>query len=212
MSAPKDKTGKEIGVNDQLVYFANEGNKSHMAIVLRIGADGALFGIKLARRGVWHTDAVHVLDGYQFDRLVRTYDRDLDWGGDQILRDAKDYINISPSRAPPAPPAPPAVIDVNRKELPEDDPILYQPFSEGQDVIRIGKRNNWLFDGVSLSKYWKDQGKKTNPLVSGFNGAVLNDSEIERGILHIVEESKGGRRRKTRKHSRRSRKTRRSRK
>jgi hypothetical protein len=39
----------------------------------------------------------------------------------------------------------------------------------------------------------------------------LNDSEIERGILHIVEESKGGRRR-TRKTKRRSRKTRRSRK
>jgi hypothetical protein len=112
----------------------------------------------------------------------------------------------------PAAPAPPAVININRKELPEEDPILYRPFSEGQRVIRIGKRNNWLFDDDSLSKYWKDQGKKTNPLVSGFNGAVLNDSEIERGILHIVEESKGGRRRKTRKHSRRSRKTRRSRK
>ena len=197
-------------MNDELVYFANEGNKSHMAIVLRIGADGALFGVKVARDGVYYTDAVRVLDGYQFDRLVRTYD--LDWGGDQILRDAKDYINISPSRAPPAPPAPPAVINVNRKELPEEDPILYQPFSEGQDVIRIGKRNNWLFDGVSLSKYWNDQGKKTNPLVAGFNGTVLNDSEIERGILHIVEESKGGRRRKTRKtrkHTRRPRKTRR---
>ena len=110
----------------------------------------------------------------------------------------------------PAAPAPPAVININSKELPENEPILYKPFSEGQDVIRIGKRNNWLFDGVSLSKYWKDQGKKTNPLVSGFNGTVLNDSEIERGTLHIVEESKGGRRRKTRKHSRRSRKTRRS--
>ena len=110
----------------------------------------------------------------------------------------------------PAAPAPPAVININSKELPENEPILYKPFSEGQDVIRIGKRNNWLFDDDSLSKYWKDQGKKTNPLVSGFNGAVLNDSEIERGTLHIVEESKGGRRRKTRKHSRRSRKTRRS--
>ena len=110
----------------------------------------------------------------------------------------------------PAAPAPPAVINVNRDKLPEDDPISFLPFSEGQRVIRIGKRNNWLFDDDSLSKYWKDQGKKTNPLVSGFNGTVLNDSEIERGILHIVEESKGGRRRKTKKSKRRSRKTRRS--
>ena len=104
----------------------------------------------------------------------------------------------------------PGVIEVESDQLPEKDPISFMPFSEGQNVIRIGKRNNWLFD-ASLSEYWEKSGRKTNPLVNGYNGAELNDSEIERGILHIVDpKPKGGRRRKTKKSKRRSRKTRRS--
>ena len=102
----------------------------------------------------------------------------------------------------------PGVIEVKSDELLPLDPILYEPYREGQNVIRIQGNPNWVFDGSNLSKYWKKSGRNTNPLVSGPDGPVVPDDRIERGILHIVP--KGGRRRKTRKHTRRSRKTRRS--
>lgn len=108
-------------------------------------------------------------------------------------------------------PDPPAVIDVNRADLlPDGDPILMEPYEEGQHIIQIEGNPNWVFDGASLSKYWKRHGRKTNPLVSGPDGPVVPAERIKEGTLHIVEESKGGRRRKTKKSKRRSRKTRRS--
>jgi hypothetical protein len=108
----------------------------------------------------------------------------------------------------------PAVIDVNHDDLLPQDPVLYEPYREGQDVIRI-KGNpgnpNWVFDGKSLSEYWEKSGRNTNPLVSGPDGPVVPDDLIERGTLHIVK-PKGGRRRTRKSRRVRVRKTRRSRK
>jgi len=90
----------------------------------------------------------------------------------------------------------PGVIEVKSTDLLPQDPVLYEPYREGQDVIRIQGNPNWVFDGASLSEYWEKSGRNTNPLVSGFDGPVVTDDRIERGILHIVDpKPKGGRRR-----------------
>jgi hypothetical protein len=100
------------------------------------------------------------------------------------------------------------VIDVNRADLLPQEPILYTDYEEGQHIIQIQGNPNWVFDAESLWSYWKPRGRKTNPLVSGFNGPALPDDQIKYGTLHIIE-PKGGRRRKTKKSKRRARKTRR---
>jgi len=101
------------------------------------------------------------------------------------------------------------VIDVNRADLLPQEPILYTDYEEGQHIIQIQGNPNWVFDAESLWSYWKPRGRKTNPLVSGFNGPALPDDQIKYGTLHIIEPKGGRRRRKTRKSGRRVRKTRR---
>jgi len=100
------------------------------------------------------------------------------------------------------------VINVHRSDLLPEDPVYYRPYTEGQTVIRILGQSDWVFDG-SLFNDWKARGRKTNPLVSGWNGPTVPDDQIQYGTLHIIEPT-GGKSRRRR--MRRARKTRRSRK
>jgi hypothetical protein len=103
-----------------------------------------------------------------------------------------------------------SVINVHRSDLLPVDPVYSRPYTEGQSVIRILGQSDWVFDG-SLMNFWNKHGRKTNPLVSGFNGPIVPDDQIQYGTLHIIEPTGGkSRRRKTRR--RRAQKTRRSRK
>lgn len=95
-------------------------------------------------------------------------------------------------------------IDVKQSELPEHDPILYMPYTQGQRVIRIGKRNNWIYDRADIEQYWDTKGFKSNPLVGS---QPIDENTIEYGTLNILPD--GGRRRRTKKSKRRARKTRR---
>lgn len=96
-------------------------------------------------------------------------------------------------------------IDVKQSELPEHDPILYMPYTQGQRVIRIGKRNNWIYDRADIEQYWDKKGFKSNPLVGS---QPIDENTIEYGTLNILPDG-GRRRRRTKKSKRRARKTRR---
>jgi hypothetical protein len=78
------------------------------------------------------------------------------------------------------------------------------PYTQGQRVIRIGKRNNWIYDRADIEQYWDKKGFKSNPLVGS---QPIDENTIEYGILNILPD--GGRRRRTKKSKRRARKTRR---
>ena len=103
-------------------------------------------------------------------------------------------------------PLPPVEVtfDVKQSELEPRDIFTGDEFKQGDRVIRIGGKNNWIYNRDELEKWWK-QKPKTNPLVG--TDEMAEGTTIEYGTLNIVPE-KGGRR-KTRKHKRRSRKTRR---
>ena len=103
-------------------------------------------------------------------------------------------------------PPPPVEVtfDVKQSELEPRDIFTGDEFKQGDRVIRIGGKNNWIYNRDELEKWWK-QKPKTNPLVG--TDEMAEGTTIEYGTLNIVPE-KGGRR-KTRKHKRRSRKTRR---
>ena len=103
-------------------------------------------------------------------------------------------------------PLPPVEVtfDVKQSELEPRDIFTGDEFKQGDRVIRIGGKNNWIYNRDELEKWWK-QKPKTNPLVG--TDEIAEGTTIEYGTLNIVPE-KGGRR-KTRKHKRRTRKTRR---
>jgi hypothetical protein len=104
-----------------------------------------------------------------------------------------------------APPPPPPAIDVKRSELEPSDIFTGDEFKQGDRVIRLGEKNNWIFNRDELEKWWKKK-PNTNPLVSG-NKEYPASTKVEYGTLNIIPE---GGRRKTRR--RRARKTRRARK
>ena len=99
MSAPKDQTGKDIVVGDYLIYIDQRNYKSHIAKVDSIGADGTLTGTKLAGSKSNMRFIANSIPQYQFDLLVKTYDRALDHtpGQPETLQAAKDYIKVSVS-------------------------------------------------------------------------------------------------------------------
>lgn len=138
--------------------------------------------------------------GLMFDGLAVFYDtRDRNGryhGNVSFNHNDYSFMEIGPSNN--------ISIDVKQSELPEHDPILYMPYTQGQRVIRIGKRNNWIYDRTDLEQYWDKKGVKSNPLVSA---DPIDENTIEYGTLNILPD--GGRRRRTKKSKRRSRKTRR---
>jgi len=103
------------------------------------------------------------------------------------------------------PPAPPVEvsIDAKKSEL-EEDIFTGDELKQGDRVIRIGEKNNWIYNREELEKWWK-KNPNTNPLVSGTQ-KMAEGTKIEYGTLNILPS--GGRRR-TKKSKRRARKTRR---
>lgn len=103
------------------------------------------------------------------------------------------------------PKAPPVEvsIDAKKSEL-EDDIFTGDDLQQGARVIRIGEKNNWIYNREELEKWWK-KNPNTNPLVSGTQ-KMAEGTKIEYGTLNILPG--GGRR--TKKSKRRVRKTRRS--
>ena len=98
MSAPKDQTGKDIVVGDYLIYIDQRNNKSHIAKVDSIGADGTLTGTKLAGSKSNMRIIAKIIPQNQFDLLSRTYDRTPPGTGQpETLQAAKDYIKVSVS-------------------------------------------------------------------------------------------------------------------
>jgi hypothetical protein len=95
-------------------------------------------------------------------------------------------------------------IDAKKSEL-EEDIFTGDELKQGDRVIRIGGKNNWIYNREELEKWWK-KNPNTNPLVSG-NKEYPASTKVEYGTLNILPE--GGRRR-TKKSKRRHRKTRRS--
>jgi len=106
-------------------------------------------------------------------------------------------------------PLPPVEVtfDVKQSQLEPRDIFTGDEFKQGDRVIRIGGKNNWIYNRDELEKWWK-QKPKTNPLVG--TDEMAEGTTIEYGTLNIVPEEGG--RRKTRKSRRvrvRVRKTRR---
>ena len=103
-------------------------------------------------------------------------------------------------------PLPPVEVtfDVKQSELEPRDIFTGDEFKQGDRVIRIGGKNNWIYNRDELEKWWK-KNPNTNPLVSGTQ-QMAEGTKIEYGTLNILP---SGGRRKTRKHKRRTRKTRR---
>jgi hypothetical protein len=106
MSAPKDQTGKDIVVGDYLIYIDERNQKSHIAKLVSIGADGTLTGIRLANSKSNMRIIANSIPQYQFDRLIKTYDFELgpmmaldrpNAGQPETLQAAKDYIKVSVS-------------------------------------------------------------------------------------------------------------------
>ena len=107
MSAPKDKTGKDIVVGDFLVYvmpYSGQSFSSHVAKVVSIGADGTLSGIKRPTSNSNLRLASRVLSSDELGHLARTYDPNININNQQpqSLRDAKDYIKVSASGGAPS--------------------------------------------------------------------------------------------------------------
>ena len=90
--------------------------------------------------------------------------------------------------------------DVKQSELEPRDIFTGDEFKQGDRVIRIGGKNNWIYNRDELEKWWK-QKPKTNPLVG--TDEMAEGTTIEYGTLNIVPDEGG--RRKTRKHKRRTR-------
>ena len=97
-----------------------------------------------------------------------------------------------------APPPPPPAIDVKKSELEPADIFTGDEFKQGDRVIRIGEKNNWIYNRDELEKWWK-KNPNTNPLVSG-DKPFPADTKIEYGVLNIL--SAGGRRKTRRRRAR----------
>jgi hypothetical protein len=131
-----------------------------------------------------------------------SYDEDIDMY-DQALYDelvvrpklfGRKYFDSLP---PPIP-----QISVGESELRDVRDIFTQDsFKPGERVIRLGERNNFIYNSDGLDRWWIEH-PNTNPLVHG-SREMPAGTKIERGALYI-DPKKGGRRRTKKMRSKRT--------
>jgi hypothetical protein len=128
-----------------------------------------------------------------------TFDESYTFGSDRVrnilyLADRRSIRKIGPNS-----------IDVKKSDLEPVDIFTGDEFKQGDSVIRIGGKNNWIYNREELEKWWEDH-PNTNPLVSG-DQEMNEDTTIEYGTLNILPGG-GRRRRQTKKANRKKKMTR----